>query len=85
MKWGLKVWGGGLVDKGKSVRVIVAEYTQKSAVARLKTLGRNVSLYHFRDYWCETGNQAELLVARYPGVWLSEHQGNNTVLKELKA
>lgn len=82
MKWTLKRWGGGVSIKGTHVRIVVAEYTQKAAVVRLKALGFNVSLYHFREYFSETGNQTELIAASRPGVWRSAW--NYTSMKELK-
>ena len=82
MKWTLKRWGGGVIIKGKSVRVVVAEYTQKAAVARLQALGFGVSLYRFRDYFSQAGNQTELIAASRPGVWRSAW--NYTSMKELK-
>ena len=85
MKWSLKRWGGGVIIKGKSVCVVVAEYTQKAAVVRLKAAGFYVSLYHFRGFFSETGNQTQILTANRPGVWMVKGYGDSASMKELKA
>ena len=61
----LKVWGG--TDGGRG-RVIVAATTKKRAVEVLNKWAR-VSMYHFNDYWTETGNELELKTATEEGVW----------------
>jgi len=85
VKWTLKRWCGGVIIKGKYVHVVVAEYTQKAAVARLNKLpGGTTSLYYFRGFFTQTGNQTEILAANRPGVWSSKGFGDNVTMKELK-
>lgn len=60
----LKVWGGQTFVKGKQYRTIVAASSQTKAA---KLVGE--SMYHFREYWEETGNKVELATAlAKPGV-----------------
>jgi hypothetical protein len=54
----MKVFGGLTFNNGKQVRTIVATTSKKKAAALV-----GESLYHFNSYWCETGNEAELLAA----------------------
>lgn len=65
MTLSLKVFGGDMFNhQHKQVRTIVAAHTQKEA-AKLTGL----SLYYFREYWCETGNDDELSIAlSAPGI-----------------
>ena len=61
----LTVWGGyGFVSGIGQVRMIVATFTKKRAMELI-----GISSYkQFNDYWCETGNQAEILAAlKSPG------------------
>lgn len=54
----LKVFGGLTVENGNQVRTIVATTSKKKAAALV-----GESLYHFNEYWCETGNDIELQTA----------------------
>jgi len=56
---GLKVFGGNIQVGGKQVRAIVATKTKKRAAELF-----GVSLYHFNQFCCETGNATELQVAQ---------------------
>lgn len=53
----LKVFGGNSFrhPNRRQCRTIIATTSQKRAAELMK-----MSLYEFRDYWCETGNQAEI-------------------------
>ena len=55
----LRVWWLHSYRGGKSIRLLVAARTQKEAA---KVLG--VSLSYFREYSMETGNAADLELAR---------------------
>ena len=56
----LKVFGGLTMKRGSRFqeRTVVATTTQKKAADLL-----NMSLHEFRNYWCETGNEAEVEAA----------------------
>ncbi len=70
----LRVWGG---ITGANTYTIVAEYTKKAAVERLKSMCR-MSRHHFDGYWSETGNASAIQTARFPGVWteVGDHSSN---------
>jgi len=69
----LKVFGGIIFhgDPRTQVRTIVGAYTKKQAVELLDKVS-NISMYHFNDYWCETGNSVELATATEVGIWISK-------------
>lgn len=54
----LKVYGGIIFVKGKQMRAVVATTSQK----RLSEIVKE-SLYEIRNFWSETGNDAELEIA----------------------
>lgn len=53
-----KVYGGMDFVDGKQVRCFFVASTQKEAAERM-----NSTPYHIRNYWAETGNKLELLLA----------------------
>ena len=81
----LKVWGGltytakkASPNGSREARTIVCAPSQRKAVELLGAVPGNrcyVSLYYFREYWAETGNQKELEIACKPGVWTSQVAG----------
>ncbi len=87
---GLKLWGGnvfrlsGSTNRSGQRRCLVAAPTKKGAVELLNASGFHVSMFHFRGYFTETGNQRELeCLKRGEGVWLwpdvTQHQGDELI------
>ena len=54
-----KTYGGCIHHNGKQVRAIVRTTTKKRAVELLNE-HTNISMAHFNDYFCPTGNELEL-------------------------
>jgi hypothetical protein len=92
MKWKLKIWNGPLMlahftHAAANQPVIVAEYTEKAAVARLNAVKNrldSVSLYYFRKFYSKGANQIATSSCRRPGVWHAQGWGDSYTLKELK-
>lgn len=67
----LKVYGGNLEGRN---RAIIAATSMKAAVQVIKdAYFYRMSLHEFRNYWCETGNEEEIRVAKAsPGTLFSK-------------
>lgn len=72
----LKVFGGTEFYQGHQRRHIVAAYSQREAAEMMKKVCPGFTLYYFKGYWCETGNETELKTATAPGVWVWQGEGN---------
>lgn len=81
----VKVWGTTTTPSsswgatGRSVRIIVCARSQAKAVEALRAAGiHNVSLHEFRNYWQQTFNPVEHVVAVEGAVHWSEEGGRRT-------
>jgi hypothetical protein len=81
MKRGFKVFGATTRNrKGKWVRTIIGTKTKKEAA---RVLG--IPLWRLNDFWCVTGNAAEISIAsQYPGEVLEE-EGTGFVKQNTEA
>lgn len=65
----IKVFGGGVIEKGRTQRCIVAATSQRQAVKHLTDAGYSITLHSFRQYWTEAFNEIEVpLALGHPGI-----------------
>lgn len=66
-----KVYGGNAFLNRGQCRVLVGARSQVEALKLLHATGQcnNMTLYYFRGYWCETGNDVELAAVKHGEVW----------------
>jgi len=65
----MKVYGGGMILNGVQGRAIIAGTQRQAAEAT------GQSMHYISEYWCKTGNEAEIKIAtENPGVlFFAEH------------
>lgn len=73
----LKIWGGLTTQNGNQLRTIVCATTKKRAIELLNEKAGRMTTSYFNGYWSQTGNPAEVQVAKEEGVWRCEKDKRN--------